>query len=277
MKIIRECLAICFVMAGLAACAIVPSPIPAPPSLAPSDSANPPGLTPTELAEPPSQTPPADLAARPVTFETADGVSINAELYGSGRTAIIFSVMGNCKPGWTELARASAAQGFLALTYQWRGCKTDPNNEALLKKFLDDTRGAISFVRGQGATRLILAGASLGGVASAKLAGEAQAIGLAVLAAPGSISQWGFEIQAAEVAGGIPKLFITAENDAVVPAAAARALHDLAAEPKEWQTYPGTAHGTDLFDTDSGPALTQRLLAYFKEVDLLSSPPAAGN
>ncbi|MBP7691810.1 MAG: alpha/beta fold hydrolase [Anaerolineales bacterium] len=264
MRILERILA-AVMMSGLAACA-APSARPA--------------LTPVEATPPLSQAttapPPEALAARPVTFETADGAPLQGELYGSGGTAIVFSVMGNCKAGWTELARAAAAQGFLALTYQWRGCQTDPNNEALLKKFLDDTRGAISFVQSQGAPRIILAGASLGGVASAQLAAEARAIGLVALAAPAEISQWDFQIEAAAVAGDTPKLFITAEADAVVPATASRALHDLAAEPKAWQTYPGTAHGTDLFDTDSGPALAQRLLAFFTEVNRSVSSPAPG-
>ena len=95
-------------------------------------------------------------------------------------------------------------------------------DEALIQKFLEDTRAAITFVREQGAEKIILVGASLGGCASAKLAVESQASGIVVLASPPSISQWGFEIQSADLNTDIPKLFITAENDNTVPADATR-------------------------------------------------------
>jgi uncharacterized protein len=131
---------------------------------------------------------------------------------------------------------------------------------------VNDARGAINFVREQGAENVILAGASLGGLASAKLAMEAQAIGLVVFASPLDIPQWDFKIEAQELNTAIPKLFITAENDRVVSLDASRALYELAAEPKEWQTYPGTEHGTDLFDSEIGSEVQQRILQFILAV-----------
>src|SRR5690606_36670053 len=124
----------------------------------------------------------------------------------------IFSVMGNCKPGWREFAQLTAAQGLMTIPYPWRGCtETGPTSDAALKPFVDDLRGAINFMRAQGAERIILAGASLGGCASAKLTVEAQAAGLIVLASPPEISQLDFAVESADVNSDIPKLFITAE------------------------------------------------------------------
>ena len=224
-------------------------------------------ITPVESAFAPGNPTAAPLEdildSHSVTFETADGATVSGELYGAGKTAVIFSVMGNCKPGWREFAQLTAAQGFMALTYQWHGCR-EPGaaDEAELQKFVEDARAAISFVREQGAEKIILAGASLGGLASAKLAVESQATGLVVLASPPSIPQWGFEIERADLNTDIPKLFITAENDDTVPATATRELYDLATEPKEWQTYPGTAHGTDIFEGDSKEDLQRRIIAF---------------
>jgi alpha-beta hydrolase superfamily lysophospholipase len=224
-------------------------------------------LTPVESAFAPGNptaAPTRDIiASHTVTFETADGVAIDGELYGSGRTGVILSVMGNCKPGWREFAQITAAQGLMALTYQWRGCRAAGSvDENEIQKFVEDLRGAINFMREQGAEKIILAGASLGGCASAKLAVESQARGLIVIASPPAISQWGFEIESADLSTDIPKLFITAENDDTVSANATRQLYDLAAEPKEWQTYPGAAHGTDLFETEKGDELQQRILEF---------------
>ncbi len=208
---------------------------------------------------PPQPTP----AWRSIGFTTPDGATLGGTLYGTGETAVIFSVMGNCRQGWGEMASLAADHGIMAMTYQWRGCKESGTVvEDEIRKFVEDLRGAINFMRDQGATRIILAGASLGGCASAKLAVESQASGLIVIASPSQISQWGFEIDAADMKTDIPKLFITAENDDTVAASKTQQLFDLAAEPKEWQTYPGTAHGTDLFKTESGDGLRKRILDF---------------
>ena len=240
------------------------------PSPESSPTVEPRPLTPVQSALAPGNptaAPLADvLALHTVSFDTADGATISGELYDSGETAIIFSMMGNCKPGWREFAQITAAQGFLTLTYPWRGCRAGSVDEALIQKFLEDTRAAITFVREQGAEKIILVGASLGGVASAKLVLESQASGIVILASPPSISQWNFEILSADLNTDIPKLFITAENDKTVPASATRELYDLAAEPKEWQTYPGSAHGTDLFEGESGTDLQQRILDFIQKI-----------
>jgi esterase/lipase len=208
------------------------------------------------------------LESHTVTFETPDGASLTGELYGSGETAVIFSVMGSCKQGWRELAQQTAAQGLMALIYEWRDCSGpgQVDETALSRNFLNDTRGAIDFVREQGASEIILAGASLGGLASAKLAIESEASGLIVFASPVGISRWDFEIEAADLDTDIPKLFLIADKDTVVPLASARALYDLAAEPREWQTYPGFEHGTDLLEREHGEDAAQRILEFILTV-----------
>lgn len=228
-------------------------------------------ITPVESAFAPDNPTAAPLEeiieSHAVTFTTPDGATLNGELYGSGETAVIFSVMGNCDPGWREFAQLTAAQGLMTLTYLWRGCGPSGSvDEVEIQKFVDDLRGAIAFMRAQGAQKIILVGASLGGCASAKLTVESQADGLVVVASPAEISDWGFAIEAADVDSDIPKLFITAKEDDVVPVESTQELFDLAADPKEWQTYPGTAHGTDLFATQHKEEFQQRILEFILQV-----------
>jgi hypothetical protein len=83
-----------------------------------------------------------------------------------------------------------------------------------------------------------------------------------VIASPAEIPQWGFQIEAGDVNTDIPKLFITAENDDTVEPSKMRALFELGAEPKEWKTYPGRAHGTDLFETENGAELQNQILSF---------------
>jgi alpha-beta hydrolase superfamily lysophospholipase len=210
----------------------------------------------------------AIIKSHEVSFETPDGATITGELYGSGKTAVIFSAMGDCNPGWRELAQLTAAQGSMTLTYPWRDCgPSGPmNEEQLVRNFVNDARGAVNFVRNQGAEKVILAGASLGGIASAKLAIESKASGLIVLASPPKIPNHDFRIEASDLDVDIPKLFITAENDSVVPAEETRKMYEMAAEPKEWQTYPGMAHGTGLFKTETGKDAQERILAFILAV-----------
>ncbi len=272
-KIVMDCFSLFILM--LAACAPVPT---APPtkffvaSPAPSQTSTALPVTPVESAYAPGDPTAAPLeeilASHMVTFETPDGATLTGELYGSGKTAVIFSVMGNCKPGWRELAQLTAAQGLMALTYQWRDCgPAGPVSDAqLVKNFVNDARGAIRFVRDQGAENIILAGASLGGIASAKLAVESRASGLIIFASPPKIPNYDFLIDATDLDTNIPKLFITAESDSVVPAEESRKMYELAAEPREWQTYPGTAHGTDLFKTEKGKEAQERILAFILSI-----------
>lgn len=222
-------------------------------------------VTETDLLSSPT---PTSTPQATITFTTPDGATIEGTLYGEGDTVVIFSVMGNCKRGWEDMAEVVAQNGMTALTYQWHGCRESGSaNETELKKFVNDLRGAIDFMREQGAKKIILVGASLGGCASAKLAVESQADGLIVVASPPEISQFDFEILSADVNTNIPKLFITAENDNVVSQAETRALFDLAAEPKEWQTYSGSAHGTDLFDGDNKTELQEKILEFILAID----------
>lgn len=268
-KILFTILLVSLSMLNIIACASAPEGAPTATSVPLTGPS--PTMTPFVFTPPPSAFAPGPtaaplediLASYTVNFDAADGTVLSGELYGSGKTAVIFSVMGNCKPGWREFAQLTAAQGLMALTYQWRGCRNFRlTNENELRNFVDDARGAIDFVRAQGADKIILAGASLGGLASAKLAIESQASGIVVVASPPGISDWGFEIEAADLETDIPKLFITAEHDTTVPASRTRQLYDLAAEPKEWQIYPGYEHGTDLFWTESGEEMRLRILEF---------------
>lgn len=224
-------------------------------------------VTPSALPAQPTLTP------QTISFTTPDNATIQGTLYGSGEMGVIFSVMGNCKRGWEDMAKLVAEQSMMALTFQWRACKgSGAIVESELQKFVDDLRGAINFMREQGAEKIILAGASLGGVASAKLAVETSPNALIIVASPREIEDWGFEIRPGDVNIDMPKLFITAENDSVVPASKTRELFDLVAEPKEWQTYPGSAHGTDLFETENKEALQQRILNFILSVASIRQP-----
>jgi len=250
MRLLIGC-AMAFLLIGCAAPAATPEPASASPV----------------TVEPARPLPPAPSvsASRTVTFTTLDGATLHGTLYGSGRTAVIFSTMGAQREAtWAKMAQATADAGYLALTYNFRFWVSATKIQDNLRAFVaDDLRAAMAFAREQGAQQIVLVGASLGGMATAKVGGEAQAAAVIIMAAPLSARGLTVQIEEAELqALTMPKLFVGTDHDAVVAPAATRRVYDLAPEPKEIYLYPGTAHGTELFETQSAADLTQRLLAF---------------
>jgi dienelactone hydrolase len=203
---------------------------------------------------------------RAVTFNTLDGTTLSGTLYGNGKVAVIFSNMGDKhEESWAAFAQTVAEAGYLALTYDFRYWVNGKMQEVLMKHVAEDLSAAVSFVREQGAEQVVLVGASMGGMATAKTAASTQATAAIILAAPLEASGVGVLVQPEEVqAIAVPKLFITSENDRTVEPEALQAMYELAVEPKELVMYPGTAHGTDLFKTESGAELQKKILEFIQ-------------
>ena len=251
MRLLIGC-AVMLILIGCAAPNITPAPVP---TTAPTR------VAPTATAAPT----PSISASRVVSFTTTDGAKLYGTLYGRGSTAVVFSTMGAQKQAtWAKMAQAAADAGYLALTYDFRFGVSETRIQDNLRAYVaDDLRAAIALVRAQGAQRIVLVGASLGGMATAKVAGEAQADAVIIMASPLSAKGLTVRIEDRELqALTMPKLFVSTERDAVVAPAEARRTYDQAPEPKEIFLYPGTAHGTELFETEHAADLIQRLLAF---------------
>jgi len=201
--------------------------------------------------------------ATAVDFTAADGTVLHGTRYGHGTTAVVLSNMGDNDPApWQRFAPLLAARGYTVLSYGFRYRGSDPFTTASALATVVDLRAAMAYLRGQGARRLVLLGASLGGMASAKAAAEPDVAALVVLSSPADLSGYGLVVTAADLATAVPKLFVLADGDPIVPPAATRALYGLAGPPREVQTYPAAVHGLALFGTASAGALTTRLLDF---------------
>jgi len=204
---------------------------------------------------------PEGVASQTVSFITDDGVTLGGTLYGSGSTAVIFSHMfPTDQTSWTALARELANRGYMTLTYDFRGYGASGGQKDV-SQIDRDLRAAVAFVRQQGATHLVLVGASMGGTATAKVAATERPVAVVIMSAPASfrgLSVSDDEIQAITA----PKLFIGSEQDG----ATRDTLHmfDVASEPKEKHIYPGSGHGTFIFDSQYGDDLTQRLIQFIE-------------
>lgn len=259
------------VIFSLVGCAT--SPTAATPTLAPTARVEPPTVAPT-----PAPTPTTAKTADPrvVVIPTTDGARLDGTLYGQGTTAVIFSAMGaHRQDTWAEMAQEVAKQGYLALTYNYRfWVSPTSRDEGLYKYSRDDLRAAIAFARQQGAKKIALVGASWGGMLSAMLASREGVHAVIIMASPPETRIQGevFRVETADLAAiTVPKLFMSTENDRVVPNRETRRLYDAAPDPKEWQIFPGDVHGTELFATPAGADLKARILTFLKT----HTPPGA--
>jgi esterase/lipase len=226
--------------------------------------------TPTPILAPTAtRTPrPTPYPFEAVSFTTTDDVTLSGRLFGTGEVAVILAHQGT--PGadqdtWQSFAGLLAEDGFTALTLDFRGVGESGGSLNYANLGMD-VEAAAGFLRERGYTRIACAGASMGGTACIRAAQSNDFIGLIILASTmrtgGNPS---LSLSHDELAGlDIPKLFITAENDNHMVINDIRTMYDLSPEPKQLLALPGSRHGTFLFATDAGPALTDAMLTFLE-------------
>jgi pimeloyl-ACP methyl ester carboxylesterase len=217
--------------------------------------------------------PPPDLSgSRPVTFESRDGVMLEGRLFGQGSTAVVLSHMRPAdQRSWFAFANRLADQGYLVLTYDFRGyCPGGEGGcsqgELQISAIWQDVLGAMDLVRSQGATTVALVGASMGGTASLVAAAQegVEVAAVVTLSAPGSIE--GLDADAAVLQHvSANKLFIAGVGDAAA-AASAEQLYEVAPPPKgPLEIVPADDHGTDLLTGSRGEAVQRIIETYLAQ------------
>jgi len=217
--------------------------------------------------------PPPDLSdSRPVTFESRDGVTLAGRLFGDGSTAVVLSHMRpDDQRSWFAFANRLADQGYLVLTYDFRGyCPGGEGGcsqgDLQVSAIWQDVLGAMDFVRSEGATSVALVGASMGGTASLVAAGQegSDPEVVVTLSAPASIE--GLNVDAALLQRVTAnKLFIAGVGDAA-GAASAEQLYEIAAPPKgPPEIVPADDHGIDLLTGSRGEAVQRIIETYLAQ------------
>ena len=198
-------------------------------------------------------------AGGPVRFTTADGVVLAGTVFGDGSAGVVLAHMfPTDQTSWQPFARQLAAEGYRALAFDFRGFGRSGGSRRVDEIDLD-VRAAAAYLRSQGARRVVLVGASMGGTASIKTAALGGAEALVVISSPMRFR--GLNVSESELARlTMPSLWITSERDSVTPAM--RAMHAAAGGRKALHVYSGSAHGTYIFDSAHGPDLTGRILVF---------------
>lgn len=235
----------------------------------------------TPTPEPPTVTPIPTITRTPeptvkystevVDFTSEDGYKLSGRLFlSTGDTAVVLAHMAgdNDQENWVPFAKYIARRGITALTFDFRcygdsECGGRGSSSGLLSR---DLGAAIDFLRKLGFEKIICIGASMGGRGCINVAFEQELAGLVNVAGTGSSDP---DRQNLEdfISPDMPKLFIVTENDHVTDRALSLTrLYDSAPDPKILKIYPGTTHGTELFDSQYSMEFRNLLLEFLKGI-----------
>ena len=206
-----------------------------------------------------SQRPQTSIEGTRVAFQTEDGKNIDGRVFGAGDTGVILAHMfPSDQTSWHPFAKRLAAEGFIALTFDFRGYGVSDGPLDVPELPLD-IRAAIDLLRDHGATDVYLIGASMGGTASVVVAEDGDVAGIVAISAPRDFQGLSASASAPDVT--IPALLIASEQDGSAPADAAW-LAETIRGPTATRIYPGAAHGTRLLEGEAQAAVEDLLLSF---------------
>lgn len=239
-----------------------PTATPLPPDEPPADA------LPSDPAGPPADSPTATLEATfsgdgpwEVTFTTSDGVTLYGNVYGQSDQAIILAPMyPGEQAGWQPFAQALAAQGFRALTFDFRGYGSSGGSREAANAPAD-LAAAIAFLRENETGSIMLIGAGMGGLAAIRVTSrDGQIAGIAILSSPRAFE--GLEVSDADLSALIvPSLWIATRNDM---SQRVEEMFDLAGgTDKQVWIYEGSSlPGTYIFEGADRADLERRLIEF---------------
>lgn len=190
------------------------------------------------------------LRRQVVRFTAADGVRLIGVRLGRGPRGVVLGHMYRqdlC--AWLPYARRLVAAGYNVFIFDFRrhGSSSYPVSLSKLWRIDLDMRAAVAALRRRGAQSVVIAGGSLGAVASVTAAAAIRppVNGVVSLSAPVRFQRVDAEAAAPRLT--VPVLYVAAENDGTF-ADDARRLYELtAAQDKRLVMYPHGGHGIDLF------------------------------
>jgi pimeloyl-ACP methyl ester carboxylesterase len=195
-----------------------------------------------------------------VWFRAADGTKLVGHRFGGkrpgARTAVVLAHMSEgdlCV--WVRYARRLAGSGFFVFPFDFRGHGFSHGLENHSSSPADVV-AAVRAVRALGARKVVVVGASLGGIAAIVAAPTLRPAvqGIVSVSGPAAIAG---ELNARRLAPRlrVPTLYLAAERDQSGPydfAAEARELHDATGtREKRIVLVAGSLHGTFLVDGSS--------------------------
>ena len=197
----------------------------------------------------------AAQAPKDVSFPTADGGVVDADLYGQGTRGVVLAhgAIFN-KQSWAPLAKRIADLGYRALAIDFRGYGksrggSDPNGMD------QDVIAAVRWLHAQGVKSVSVIGGSMGGGAAAQAATEIGAgqIDKLILLSPVPIEQPD-QLKAGSI------LYIASRDERLAPDISRQ--YSRAPEPKKLVLLDGSAHAQNIFSTPQSEHLSETILDF---------------
>jgi pimeloyl-ACP methyl ester carboxylesterase len=197
----------------------------------------------------------AAQSPRDVSFPSADGGTVDADLYGQGTRGVVFAhgAIFN-KQSWAPLAKRIAARGYRALAIDFRGygkSRAGSDGTALDQ----DVIAAIRWLHAQGVQSVSVVAGSMGGGAAGQAATEVKRgeIDKLVLLSPMPIHHPD-QLKANSI------LYIASRHEGLAPTV--RDQFAQAPQPKQLILLDGSAHAQNIFATSQAQHLSDVIVQF---------------
>jgi alpha/beta superfamily hydrolase len=234
-------------LAATAACAADSAPPPPAPgnSAAPTASVSPGPTLPPVGAECPTQA----QRGRQIRLTNGAGLSLAAVDLGTGSSGVVLAHQSDgslCE--WLPYGTALAAKGFHVLAFDFAG--SGSSSMPKQKTYVEDLRTAVTYLRAQGATKVVIIGASMGATMSVVAAAAIAPPVDGVIALSPPLSFDGVNAEKAAPSLKTSALFIAGEMDGDYPSYAKSIESATPVEFRELFVVNGAQHGVQLVDAE---------------------------
>jgi pimeloyl-ACP methyl ester carboxylesterase len=191
------------------------------------------------------------ITATPSWLTASDGTRLYAVETGTGRTGVVLvheSPADLC--GWLPYAESLADAGIRTLALDLRGFgDSRPPDRVPYYAYDRDLRAAVTRLRADGASRVVLVGASFGGATVLTYGSQLDTNGVVSLSGELALHTGGLNADAGVKRLRVPLLLVGSRHDSYLPVGdALKLLHDAGTKNKRTAFYPGVSHGWDIVE-----------------------------
>jgi uncharacterized protein len=202
------------------------------------------------------------LEARSMWFRASDGVRLYGIESGTGRTAVVLAHEGGadlCQ--WVSYMETLNRAGIRTFAFDFRGNGNSEYPERARLALGHDLAGAVDQTRADGAKRVFLMGASMGGAAVVQNSADIRVDGLISLSGTRLASGYGINDPAGVRSLSAPLLYVGTRADPRVPRREAVSVFErVGSSDKRIVLYAGSAHGVTLVDVPPYGRRTRALI-----------------
>lgn len=197
---------------------------------------------------------------RELTIPTSDDLVLESRVWGDGDEYVILAHMRPADmSSWFDFARVLADEGYTAIAFNFRGYGESDGEEGEFDVAVD-VRAAVNAALADGATKIHIVGASMGGTGAIGASASDEIAATVTLSAPDEFEG----VNAVSLAQLVdnPLLLVAADEDGTAALDAAAIASEAKGET-ELVVLSGAQHGTNLF-SEHGEEITTLILEFLE-------------